>query len=111
MARVTVEDCLDRMDNRFELVLSAARRARQVANGVQPQVDWENDKPTVVALREIAAGFVTSDILKSEPEGPADPFAPRGGFGADEVMAEAGPGDVPEGSSGEDERRDDSEAE
>ncbi len=103
MARVTVEDCLDRMDNRFELVLSAAKRARQLANGVQPQVEWENDKPTVVALREIAEGFVTSDILNSDTQEPADPFA-AGGFGVDEVMAEAGPGNAPEEASGDDER-------
>lgn len=68
MARVTVEDCLGTVDNRFELVLAASRRARQVAHGSQPFVDWENDKPTVVALREIAEGFVTSDILNVEAE-------------------------------------------
>jgi len=59
MARVTVEDCLDNVDNRFELVLLATKRARQLANGQDALVDWENDKPTVVALREIAAGLVT----------------------------------------------------
>jgi len=64
MARVTVEDCLDKVDNRFQLVLIATRRARQLANGVQPLVPWENDKPTIVALREIAAGLVGRDILK-----------------------------------------------
>ena len=68
MARVTVEDCLDTIDNRFELVLAATRRARQVAHGSQPFVDWENDKPTVVALREIADGYVTSEILNVEAE-------------------------------------------
>ncbi len=68
MARVTVEDCLGTVDNRFELVLAASRRARQVAHGSQPFVDWENDKPTVVALREIAEGYVTSDILNVEAE-------------------------------------------
>ncbi len=68
MARVTVEDCLGTVDNRFELVLAASRRARQVAHGSQPFVDWENDKPTVVALREIADGYVTSDILNVEAE-------------------------------------------
>ncbi|MDR9432637.1 MAG: DNA-directed RNA polymerase subunit omega [Spiribacter sp.] len=68
MARVTVEDCLDTIDNRFELVLAATRRARQVAHGSQPFVELENDKPTVVALREIADGFVTSDILNVEAE-------------------------------------------
>lgn len=54
MARITVEDCLDKVDNRFQLVLVAAKRARQIANGAEPLVPWENDKPTVVALREIA---------------------------------------------------------
>ncbi len=59
MARITVEDCLEHVDNRFELVLLAAKRARQIANGsVQPLVPEENDKPTVVALREFAAGYV-----------------------------------------------------
>ena len=58
MARVTVEDCLDKVDNRFQLVLVATKRARQLANGVQPLVPWENDKPTIVALREIAEGLV-----------------------------------------------------
>ncbi len=58
MARVTVEDCLENVDNRFELVLLGAKRARQLAmTAADPQVPWENDKPTVVALREIAAGF------------------------------------------------------
>ncbi len=54
MARITVEDCLDKVDNRFQLVLVAARRARQLALGAEPLVPWENDKPTIVALREIA---------------------------------------------------------
>ncbi len=58
MARVTVEDCLNAVDNRFELVLVATKRARQIANGKEPLVEWENDKPTVVALREIAEGLV-----------------------------------------------------
>jgi len=63
MARVTVEDCLDNVDNRFQLVLVAAKRARQLANGRETTLDWENDKPTVLALREIADGLVTRDIL------------------------------------------------
>ncbi|HHI76348.1 MAG TPA: DNA-directed RNA polymerase subunit omega [Gammaproteobacteria bacterium] len=67
MARITVEDCLEHVDNRFDLVLMAAKRARQLANGVEPLVPWENDKPTVVALREIAEGLITPEIL-SEPE-------------------------------------------
>jgi DNA-directed RNA polymerase subunit omega len=63
MARVTVEDCLDNVDNRFQLVLVATKRARQLANGVEPFVPWENDKPTIVALREIADGLITPAIL------------------------------------------------
>jgi DNA-directed RNA polymerase subunit omega len=69
MARVTVEDCLDAVDNRFELVLVAAKRARQLARGTsEPMLAWENDKPTVMALREIAAGHVTKEILKQKDE-------------------------------------------
>lgn len=68
MARVTVEDCLDNLDNRFDLVLIAAKRARQLSNGVDPLIPWENDKPTVVALREIADGLITRDILTDEEE-------------------------------------------
>lgn len=67
MARVTVEDCLEHVANRFELVMVASKRARQIAvRGDQPLVDWENDKPTVVALREIAEGLVDSSILEEE---------------------------------------------
>ncbi|CAG2155594.1 unnamed protein product, partial [Oppiella nova] len=69
MARVTVEDCLDHVDNRFELVLVASKRARQLARqGIEPTVEWDNDKPTVVALREIAIGHVTKDILKQRDQ-------------------------------------------
>jgi DNA-directed RNA polymerase subunit omega len=63
MARVTVEDCLNHVDNRFQLVLVATKRSRQIANGREAKVPVENDKPTVVALREIAKGLVTRDIL------------------------------------------------
>ncbi|CAI8254945.1 DNA-directed RNA polymerase subunit omega [Porticoccaceae bacterium] len=64
MARITVEDCLENVDNRFELVMVGSKRARQIATGGKPAlVDEENDKPTVIALREIAAGLVTADIL------------------------------------------------
>ncbi|UAW98326.1 DNA-directed RNA polymerase subunit omega [Halopseudomonas nanhaiensis] len=67
MARVTVEDCLDNVENRFELVMLATKRSRQIATGGKdPKVAWENDKPTVVALREIAAGLVTNEILAQE---------------------------------------------
>ena len=72
MARVTVEDCLDKVDNRFQLVLVATKRARQLAKGVEPFLAWENDKPTVVALREIEEGYVTSQILDEIPEQETD---------------------------------------
>lgn len=69
MARVTVEDCLDNVDNRFELVMVASRRARQLAvGGKDPRVEWENDKPTVVALREIAEGLVDRSVLDEREE-------------------------------------------
>jgi DNA-directed RNA polymerase subunit omega len=70
MARITVEDCLDNIDNIFEMVLVAAKRARRIAHGADPMVDLENDKPTVVALREIADGLVTPAIL-DEVDAPA----------------------------------------
>lgn len=63
MARVTVEDCIEVINNRFDMVLSAARRSRQLLNGAEPNLEWENDKPTVMALREIAEGIVTKDVL------------------------------------------------
>ena len=70
MARITVEDCLEHVENRFELVLVAAKRARKIVNsGKDPLVPWENDKPTVVALREIADGFrPTFEAPEPEPE-------------------------------------------
>jgi DNA-directed RNA polymerase subunit omega len=72
MARVTVEDCLGKVDNRFQLVLVATKRARQLSRGAQPFVEWENDKPTVVALREIAEDYVTPGILDEKPEEPVE---------------------------------------
>ena len=69
MARVTVEDCLENVANRFELVMVASKRARQMATGgKEPLVQEESDKPTVIALREIAEGLVTPDILIREDE-------------------------------------------
>ena len=68
MARVTVEDCLKNVKNRFELVLIAAKRARQLMRGRDPYVEWDNDKATVVALREIAAGYTDFDHVEREPE-------------------------------------------
>ena len=69
MARVTVEDCLENVANRFELVMVASKRARQLATGGKdPLVEEESDKPTVIALREIADGMVSADILTREDE-------------------------------------------
>ena len=68
MARITVEDCLDNIENIFEMVLVAAKRARRVAHGADPMVELENDKPTVIALREIAEGLVTPSILEEIEE-------------------------------------------
>ena len=68
MARITVEDCLEHVDNRFELVIKGSKRARQLAmGGKEPMVARENDKPTVIALREISQGLVTDEIL-AEPD-------------------------------------------
>ncbi len=67
MARITVEDCLDKVGNRFELVMLASKRARQLASGGrEPLVAWDNDKPTVVALREIADGLVNKEFVAQE---------------------------------------------
>ncbi len=60
MARITIEDCLEHVDNRFNLVLVASKRARQLSNGKEALVDVDNDKPTVVALREIADGKINA---------------------------------------------------
>ncbi len=66
MARLTVEDCLEHVDNRFELVLVAAKRARQLSMGAEPLVELENDKPTVLALREIAENKINKSVLEEE---------------------------------------------
>lgn len=69
MARITVEDCLDHVDNRFELVIVGSKRARQLATGGKdPLVDQENDKPTVIALREIEEGLIDASILNETEE-------------------------------------------
>jgi DNA-directed RNA polymerase subunit omega len=76
MARITVEDCMQNVDNLFDLVLIAARRARQLANGAPTSLEWENDKSTVLALREIAEGAIGLDIL-NEPDPPVVPREPE----------------------------------
>ncbi len=84
MARVTVEDCLENVDNRFELVMVASKRARQIATeGKDPLVPIENDKPTVLALREIAEGHITASILTEVPVEDREPLTisvPQDGF-------------------------------
>ena len=72
MARVTVEDCLQNVDNLFQLVLLASARARRLANGAEATVPHDNDKVTVIALREIAEGNITPEML-AEPEPPPAP--------------------------------------
>lgn len=69
MARVTVEDCLENVENRFELVMVSSKRARQIATGGKDAlVPLENDKPTVLALREIAEGLIDASILDERPQ-------------------------------------------
>src|SRR6516225_3190590 len=75
MARITVEDCLENVENLFQLVLLAAQRARRLANGAEATLPLENDKPTVLALREIAAGNITAEMLR-EPEPAPEPVVP-----------------------------------
>ncbi len=70
MARITVEDCLDKVENRFQLVLIATKRTRQLVSGAEPLVDRDNDKETVIALREIAEGLITKDILDEDDSPP-----------------------------------------
>ncbi len=91
MARVTVEDCLDHVDNRFELTLVAARRARQLASGAVPEVEPGRDKNTVIALREVAAGKVGRTILDQQMPPPLPNFPGaihRETAGAEDVAGE-----------------------
>jgi DNA-directed RNA polymerase subunit omega len=70
MARITVDDCLKRIPNRFQLTLAATYRARQIGSGASPLVESNKDKSTVIALREIAAGKVGLEVLKRSPTVP-----------------------------------------
>lgn len=70
MARVTVEDCLTQVENRFELVILAAKRARQLANGAEATLDWDKDKPTVMALRELAENTIDGKVVMDDPDTP-----------------------------------------
>jgi DNA-directed RNA polymerase subunit omega len=74
MARITVEDCLANIDNIFEMVLVASKRARRLAHGAEPLVELENDKSTVIALREIAEGHITPAILEEIEAPPLEEF-------------------------------------
>ena len=85
MARVTVEDCLEHVENRFELVLLASKRTRQLVQGVEALVEWENDKPTVVALREIAKNLVNEEMMEAAMAAPAEGEGAE--FGEDELAA------------------------
>jgi len=68
MARITVEDCLEHVDNRFDLVLLGTKRARQLAGGSEPLLPWKNDRPTVMALREIAEGLLSAESIAATEE-------------------------------------------
>ncbi|MGN7614377.1 DNA-directed RNA polymerase subunit omega [Magnetococcales bacterium HHB-1] len=82
MARVTIEDCLENVDNRFDLVVLAAKRARQISAGEEPTVPLDNDKPTVLALRELADGtiapsFLLEDLIADPVQDDENGFAPE----------------------------------
>ena len=85
MARVTVEDCLEHVENRFELVLLASKRTRQLVQGAEALVEWENDKPTVVALREIAENLINEETMEAAMATPAEGEGTE--FGEDELAA------------------------
>lgn len=91
MARVTVSDCLEHIDNRFQLVLVAAKRTRQLMDGADATLPWENDKPTVMALREIAEGLVDTSVLDQieEPMMDDEPLAMEAELDDDQPKAEA----------------------
>jgi len=76
MARITVDDCLKRIPNRFQLTLAATYRARQVSTGASALVEPNKDKPTVIALREIASGKVGLEVLKKNPASPMPAATP-----------------------------------
>jgi DNA-directed RNA polymerase subunit omega len=93
MARITVEDCLQNVPNLFQLVLVASKRARKLANGAEPTLDWENDKPTVLSLREIAAGHVGLEILEEPDLPPPQEFVPEPEFMGELRAPQLGLGD------------------
>ena len=98
MARITVEDCLDKVDNRFELVMVASKRARQLqVEGKDPLVPEDNDKPTVLALREIALGLVGPEILTQKPETEMEEFEQK----MEIMLEQPGPAAAPEPEAGD----------
>ncbi len=98
MARITVEDCLDKVDNRFELVMVASKRARQLqVEGKDPLVPEDNDKPTVLALREIALGLVGPEILTQKPETEMEEFEQK----MEIMLEQPGPAAAPEPETGD----------
>ena len=84
MARITVEDCLEKVENRFHLVRVASKRARQLMLGKTPTLEWDNDKPTVVALREIASGNINEEMLDAATQAEKE----EANFSQSEVDAE-----------------------
>ncbi len=99
MARVTVEDCLEHVENRFQLVLVASKRARQIADGAEPLVEPDNDKPTVIALREIAEQLVSADILDAKQEAAAIMAAAEAKFSGITERVEDEPADGTEATT------------
>jgi DNA-directed RNA polymerase omega subunit len=89
MARITVEDCLKNVDNRFDLVLKASKRARELSMGAEATLPWENDKPTVMALREIAAGTIRTRPLAAEDHFDLPGLKAKNGKSQDDLDAEA----------------------
>ena len=108
MARITVEDCIERIPNRFELLLVATKRARQIAHGSPLLVDHEKDKPTVIALREIAEGLVDKRILLETPESIlAEGETPKDAFVEDDTLENPpAKGDPPQSAPAEDKTQD-----
>ncbi|EGV31235.1 DNA-directed RNA polymerase subunit omega [Thiorhodococcus drewsii AZ1] len=100
MARITVEDCLNHVDNRFNLVLLATKRARQLANGVESTLPWENDKPTVMALREIAAGNISNAMVQEAQREMDETAAALEQALAEELSTDAGESETPRDAQG-----------
>ena len=86
MARITVEDCMNEIDNIFDMILLASKRAKRIANGADPLVDLENDKPTVIALREIADGKMSENILKEMDAMVSQELIQEEEDGSDDIM-------------------------